>query len=302
MKKAAKVKIAAIDKTGTLTQGNFEIINVFGEADTLLLAAAAEHASSHPLAKPFEDVVTPYQATAVREIAGKGVSCEVAGVGVLVGNAALLKEYNVSFTPAKSISTVIYVARDGRFLGYIEIDDKIKEEASQTLCSLKKLGVEQCVMVTGDNAAKAQQVAKDIGEIDGVYAGLLPDEKLAAVETLQREGTLLYVGDGINDAPVMSVADCAFSMGKLGSGAAIEASDFVLVSDSLSAIPTAISVAKKTKKIVMQNIVFSIAAKLVFMGLSVISLPLWLAVFADVGVMLLAVFNSLRMRLPIKNS
>lgn len=297
----SKVKVAAFDKTGTLTEGNFQIVNVCGEDEALLYAAAAERGSSHPLAKPFENVHTPYKATEVTEVAGKGISCKIDEQSVLVGNAALLRDAEIQFTPAESVSTVIYVAKNGKFLGYIEIDDKIKEEAIEALAALKRAGVEKCVMITGDNPARAQQVAAQLKAIDEVLAGLLPDEKLTAVEKLKEEGTLLYAGDGINDAPVMSVADCSFSMGKLGSGAAIEASDFVLVSDKLSAIPTAIAVGKKTRKVVTQNIVFSIVAKVVFMALGVAGLPLWLAVFADVGIMLLAVLNSLRMRLPVKN-
>ncbi len=298
----SRVKIAAFDKTGTLTKGDFEIVNVVGEAETLLLAAAAESGSSHPLAKPFTGVKTPYKAINVKEIAGQGVSCEIDGKSVLVGKLTLLQENGVNCTASQSLSTVIYVARQGEFIGYIEIDDSVKAEAAQALAALKRAGIERCVVITGDNERRAQKVAQHLGGIDEVYAGLLPDEKVSTAEKLKKEGVLLYAGDGINDAPVMSVADCSVSMGKLGSGAAIEASDFVLVSDSLTAIPTAVSIGKKTGKIVLQNIVFSITAKFVFMCLSVAGvLPLAFAVFSDVGVMLLAVLNSLRMRLPIQN-
>lgn len=298
---AAKVKIAAFDKTGTLTEGDFSIVNVKGDAETLLLAAAAESGSSHPLAKPFASVNTPYEAKKVYEVPGKGVRCKIDGDEVLVGNAALLKEEKVSFSPVNSVSTVVYVARAGEFKGYIEIDDRIKSNATEALKALKAVGVERCVMVTGDNPARAESVAAELGEINNVYAGLLPDQKLSTVEALKREGKLLYVGDGINDAPVMTIADCAFSMGKLGSGAAIEASDFVLVSDNLLSVSKSIKIARKTKKIVLENLIFSIVAKVTFMVLGiVIELPLALAVLGDVGVMLLAVLNSMRMRLKIK--
>lgn len=298
---AAQASVAAFDKTGTLTEGDFAVANVSGGTDTLLLAAAAESGSSHPLAKPFTQVKTPYKATEVKEEAGKGVRCKIDGEEVLVGNAVLLRENNVSFTPVKSLSTVIYVAKSGTFTGYIEIDDKIKADASSALNELKAAGIGKCVMVTGDNPARAEKVAAEIGGIDAVYAGLLPDHKLATVEKLKTEGKVLYVGDGMNDAPVMSVSDCAFSMGKLGSGAAIEASDIVLVSDNLSALPKSIKIARKTRKIVLQNLVFSIVAKATLMILGVaLELPLAIAVFGDVGVMLLAVLNSLRMRMKIK--
>ncbi len=298
----ARVRIAAFDKTGTLTEGNFEIVNVVGESDTLLLAVAAESGSSHPLAKPFFGIKTPYKAENVKEIAGQGVSCEIDGKSVLVGNLTLLEENGVDYTEAQSLSTVVYVARGGKFIGYIEIDDSVKAEATEALYALKNAGIERCAVITGDNERRAQKVAQQLGMIDEVYAGLLPDEKVTTAEKLKEQGMLLYVGDGINDAPVMSVADCSVSMGKLGSGAAIEASDFVLISDSLTAIPTAVAIGKKTGKIVLQNIVFSITAKFIFMCLGVVGiLPLALAVFSDVGVMLLAVLNSLRMRLPIQN-
>lgn len=298
---AAQISVAAFDKTGTLTEGNFRIVNVGGKEETLLYAAAAEHESSHPLAKPFEDVQTPYKATDVEETAGRGVRCLVDGKRLAVGNAKLLAESGVVFKETDSVSTVVYVAADGEYLGYIEIDDSPKQEAAEALGALKAAGVKKCFMITGDTEARAQKVADEIGGIDGVCAGLLPDEKLKTVESLKSDGKVLYVGDGINDAPVMSVADCSFSMGKIGSGAAIEASDFVLVSDRLTAIPTAIRISKKTRSIVLQNLVFSIAVKVILMIFGVIGiLPLVLAVFGDVGVMLLAVLNSIRMRLPLR--
>ena len=175
-----------------------------------------------------------------------------------------------------------------------------RAEAKEAISELKALGIERTVMLTGDSRARAEKVAGELG-MSEVNAGLLPDEKLEKAESLKKVSTLMYVGDGINDAPVMAVADCSVSMGKLGSAAAVEASDLVLVSDNLKAIPRGIRIARKTRKIVTENIVFSIAMKAAFMVLGVAGvMPLWLAVFADVGVMLLAVLNSLRMRMKIK--
>jgi Cd2+/Zn2+-exporting ATPase len=297
----AKATIAAFDKTGTLTEGNFNIVNVVGKEQTLPVAAALEKGSSHPLARPFDEVNTPFTATEIKEIAGRGVQASIDGKQALAGNAKLLQENNVSFERAESLSTVIYVAWGGEYLGYIEIDDRVKADAKEALAALKAAGVQTCAMVTGDNPARAEQISAEIGELDKVYAGLLPDEKLQTIEDLKGQGKVLYVGDGINDAPVMTVADCSFSMGKIGSGAAIEASDIVVVSDNLSALPLAVRIAKKTRVIVTENLIFSLAAKFALMVLSLTcGLPLSIAVLGDVGVMLLAVVNSLRMRMKMK--
>ncbi|MBR7099742.1 MAG: cadmium-translocating P-type ATPase [Clostridia bacterium] len=301
--KLTKVKIAAFDKTGTLTEGNFKIVNVSGHSQTLPIAAAAEHASSHPLAKPFESVLTPYIATDAVETAGKGISCKIDGQAVLVGSASFLEENCVNVPQIDSLSAVIYVAKDGEFLGYIEIDDAIKEEASAALAEIKALGISKRVVLTGDKALRAETIAQRLGGIDKTYAELLPDEKLLTLQKLQEEDNVLYVGDGINDAPVMAQADCAFSMGKLGSAVAIEASDFVLISDDLCAIPKAVKIAKKTNRLVVENIAFSILAKVILMVLALCGvLPLFVAVFGDVGVMLIAVLNAMRMRLPLEKN
>lgn len=297
----SRAKIAAFDKTGTLTEGRFEICAAVptadvGETELLALASAAERASAHPIARAFSETPTPYTAERVQEQIGRGLAAIIENRQVLVGTSALLRENGVSMTSVSSSNTVIYVARDGEYLGYIEIGDKLREESTAAIASLRELGVERTVMLTGDSAERARSVAERCG-IDEVRAELLPDQKLSAAEELKREGTLLYVGDGINDAPVMASADCAVSMGKFGSAAAVEASDLVLLSDNLAVLPKAIRVARRTRAIVMQNIVFSIAMKIVFMALGVMGvLPLWLAVFADVGVMLAAVLNSFRVR------
>jgi len=303
-----KTQTIAFDKTGTLTKGEFSIIKVNAEEEkeTMNIAAALEKCSSHPLAKPFAAYDTPYTAQNAEEIAGRGIAADIDGKKALCGNAKLLKENNVAFDEISSLSTVVYVAYDGKFLGSVEIGDAIKSEAKQTISALHSLGVKKLVMLTGDNKARAEAVGGELN-LDEVKAALLPDEKLAEAKLLKDElkasgGTLVYVGDGINDAPVMAVSDCAVSMGKIGSGAAIEASDLVLVSDNLDAIPSAIKVAKRTRKIVLENIVFSILMKVAFMamGIFIDGFPLAVAVFGDVGVMLLAVLNSMRIRKNIK--
>ncbi|MGN1061401.1 MAG: heavy metal translocating P-type ATPase [Candidatus Coproplasma sp.] len=286
--------IAAFDKTGTLTEGVFAVKSSSSE-EALKLAAAAEKFSSHPIAAAFNDVETPYLATGANEIAGRGVSCECNGKTLLCGNAALLNENGVLFTPVSSVSTTVYVALDGEYVGVIEIDDRIKDGAKDALAALKKTGVQGIYMLTGDNEARAKEVANGLA-LDGVYSSLLPDEKLATAEELKKQGGLIYVGDGINDAPVMTAADCAVSMGQVGSDAAIEASDFVLVSDDLSKLAETRRIAKGTRKIVFQNIIGSLLVKFAVMALSIAipSFPLIISIFADVGVMLLAVVNSLR--------
>lgn len=297
----AQVKIAAFDKTGTLTAGDFEIsettaIGSETAEEMLALAAAAERVSAHPIARAFADIPTPYTAENVTERIGRGLIATVNGDKILVGTATLLRENGISVGAIRSPYTVIFIAKERECLGYVEIGDKLRSEAKETIAKLGELGIERTVMLTGDVEERSHLVAHKLG-IKEICAGLLPDQKLQTAEELKKTGSLLYVGDGINDAPVMAMADCAASMGKLGSAAAVEASDMVLISDNLSALPKAIKTARKTRHIVMQNIIFSIVMKVVFMALGLAGvLPLWLAVFADVGVMLLAVLNSFRVR------
>lgn len=296
----AKAKVAAFDKTGTLTEGKFSVSKVNGDERALHLAAAVEKSSSHPLAQAFAQVETPYTVSECEELAGKGLSAVIEGKKVLVGSLRLMREEGISVEEPVTSSLVIYVAEEGNLIGNVEIEDKIREEAKETLALLKKAGIAKTAVLTGDTRARAEAALAGL-PIDSVYADLLPEHKPQRAEELKREGILLYVGDGINDTPVMAASDIAVSMGALGSDAAIEASDLVLVSDSLSALPKAVRAAKKTRKIVLQNIVFSIAVKVALMALSVAGLiPLWLAVLGDVGVMLLAVLNSMRMRAKIK--
>ena len=290
----AKAYVAAFDKTGTLTEGVFAVKSSSSK-QALELAACAEKYSSHPIAVAFKDVETPYVAKDVKEVAGRGVLCVADGKTLLCGNAKLLEDSGVKFTPAESVSTLVYVALDGAYVGVIEIDDRVKDGAKQALEELKKTGIGGVYMLTGDNKPRAEAVAEELG-LDGEYAQLLPDEKLETAKALKEKGGLIYAGDGINDAPVMTVADCAVSMGQVGSDAAIEASDVVLVSDNLSLLPKARRVAKGTRRIVIQNIVGSLIVKFAIMALSIAipTFPLIASIFADVGVMLIAVCNALR--------
>ncbi len=296
-----KVRIAAFDKTGTLTEGNFTVCNVnpakgVEASEVLSLIAAVERGSSHPIARAFDGYESEYKATNITERAGEGLIAEIDGETVLVGNEKLLRGFSVAFASLDSVYTVVYLAKNGRYMGAVEVGDRIRAQTKPTMESLRALGIDRLVMLTGDGEQRAQKIANEVGMVE-VNAELLPMDKLKRAEMLKEEGALLYVGDGINDAPVMMTADCAVSMGKLGSAAAVEASDLVLISDDLSALSKAVKIAKKTRAIVMQNIVFSIVMKVGFMALGAAGvLPLWLAVFADVGVMLLAVLNSFRVR------
>ncbi len=297
--KLASVKVVAFDKTGTLTEGKFSVANVVGGDKVLGYAAAAERNSSHPLAQAFANVETPYTAEKTEEIAGMGISCEICGAHVLVGSARLLRGHGIEVEEEVSDMVAVYVAEDGILLGRVEIADTVRGNAAEALLALKGQGVKKLVVLTGDSEERAKETLKGLS-VDEIRARLLPDEKPLFARELKREGTLLYVGDGINDTPVMAESDVSAAMGALGSDAAIEASDFVLASDNLAALAKAVKAAKKTRKIVTENIVFSIAVKVALMVLSLFgSIPLWAAVFGDVGVMLLAVLNSMRMRMKL---
>ena len=293
----AQATVAAFDKTGTITEGSFRV-SAYSSEDALALAAAAEKYSSHPIAAAFASTPTAYTAENAEEIAGRGVKSTVNGKTLLCGNAKLMEENGVRYSPLQSAYTVIYVALNGEYVGSIEIGDGVKQGAKEAIAQLKAQGVTYCTMLTGDNPARAEIVANEVG-LDGFEAGLLPDGKLEAAEKLKERGKLVYVGDGINDAPVMAAADCAVSMGKVGSDAAIEASDVVLVTDNLELLPKGKKIAKGTRRIVFQNIVGSLVIKLAVMvlGVTVPNFPLILAVVADVGVMLVAVLNAMRTKL-----
>lgn len=295
----AAVKTAAFDKTGTLTEGKFTVGKINGQDRVLQLAAAVERASSHPLAQAFEGVDCP-AAERVEELAGRGLKGFVNGKAVLVGSYKLMREQGIVCEEVHSAALVVYVAEDGAFLGSVEIEDRLRPEAKEALVGLKRAGVGTIAVLTGDTKARAQAALAGL-PVDEICSELLPQEKPERAQQLRQGGKLMYVGDGINDTPVMTVSDVSVAMGGLGSDAAIEASDFVLATDNLNALPKAVKGAKKTKKIVIENIVFSIAIKVVLMILSLLGLlPLWIAVFGDTGVMLLAVLNSMRMRAKIK--
>lgn len=296
----AAVKVAAFDKTGTLTEGKFSVAAVNGGERVMHLAAAAEKNSSHPLAQAFAGVETPLACTSCEEIAGRGLKAEIDDKKILVGSYRLLKEYGVEVSQKQTPNVVIFVAEEGKLLGDIEIADKLKDDAATALAELKKAGVARTAVLTGDTRERAKAALQGLN-IDEICAELLPEQKPECAQELKEQGKLLYVGDGINDTPVMAESDISVSMGALGSDAAIEASDLVLATDSLSALPKAVKGAKKTRKIVTENIVSSIAIKVALMVLTLFGfIPLWAAVLGDVGVMLLAVLNSMRMRAKIK--
>ncbi len=290
----ALASVAAFDKTGTITEGAF-CIKSYTDEKTLSLAAAAEKYSSHPIAAAFADTPTGVTVTDAEELTGRGVKCVCAGKQLLCGNALLLEEHGVQFDKKDSVSTLVYVAHGGEYIGVIEIDDKIKDGVKEALQALKSGGITRTVMLTGDSRERAAVIAAEAG-IDEYSAALLPDGKLEEAEKLKSNGKLLYVGDGINDAPVMTSADCAVSMGTVGSDAAIEASDIVLVSDNISLLPRGRKIAKGTRAIVKQNIIASLVIKAVIMALDIAipAFPLIISIAADVGVMLAAVVNAMR--------
>ena len=301
----SKVKTMAFDKTGTLTEGDFSIrfvhaMDATNEESLVALISAVERSTVHPIAKAFESVKTNVMVSEVQEVAGQGLLAKWSGKKVCVGNEKLMRACGVEFFTRESVYTIIHVAVDGVYWGCVEVGDRLRENAKFSLDELRKLGMERLVMLTGDGIKRAKKIANEVGMYE-VKAELLPDEKLLEMQKLQAMGLTAYIGDGMNDAPVMAVADCAISMGKLGSAAAVEGSNLVLISDDLLGVCKAVKIARKTRKIVVENILFSILMKTIFMILGVLGLlPLWLAVFADVGVMLLAVANSFRVRFDKK--
>lgn len=295
----AKVDRVAFDKTGTLTEGKFSVAAVEGGERVLALAAGAERASSHPLAQAFAGCDAK-AAESAEELEGRGIRAVIDGKEVLVGNLRLMRESGVEVVPKESAHLVVYVAEAGKFLGTVEIEDALRQDAATALSELKKAGVKHVSVLTGDTRARAEYVLQPLS-VDEICSDLLPEQKAECARTLKANGKLLYVGDGVNDTPVMAESDVSVAMGGLGSDAAIEASDFVLATDRLTSLPKAVKGAKKTRRIVAQNIVFSIVIKVALMALSVAGLlPLWAAVLGDTGVMLLAVLNSMRMRARLK--
>lgn len=298
-------QIIVFDKTGTLTKGVFKVTEIeaangFEKQELLSLCAAAESMSIHPIAKSImaecEDEIDR-KISDYQEISGQGISAVVDNRSVLAGNAKLMENKNIDFEKVNSAKTIVYVAVDGVYAGCITISDEIKEDSKSALKRLKKLGVTKTVMLTGDDKNIASEVSEKIG-VDEFYANLLPADKVSRLEELclqKNNAKLVFVGDGINDAPVLARADIGVAMGGIGSDAAIEAADIVLMTDEVSKLAKAIEIAKKTRRIVTENIIFALGVKLIFLALGAFGIAtMWEAVFADVGVALIAVFNAMR--------
>ena len=302
----AQVDAVVFDKTGTLTQGNFEVTAIHpekvSEQELLEIAALAENYSTHPISaslkRAFGLPLDESRISDVEELSGKGVIATVDGRNVAVGNGKLMQYVGVDGRECENSGTIVHVAADGAYMGHIVISDMLKPQSKAAIQALRDCGVKQSVMLTGDRKDVAEAVARELG-VDGVYSELLPADKVAQVEKLlatqQKGEKLAFEGDGINDAPVLSRADVGIAMGALGSDAAIEAADVVLMDDNPEKIATAIRISKRTLTIVHQNIVFALGVKFIVLILSALGLGnMWIAVFADVGVSVLAILNAMR--------
>ena len=302
----SETKYVVFDKTGTLTKGVFEVVgvhhNTMEEKKILEYAALAESFSSHPISRSLKTAygkeIDQKRVTDVEEISGNGVTAKVDGISVAVGNTKLMKRIGVEAVECHQVGTVIHVAIDGAYAGHILISDVLKPTSKEAIVNLKKNGIKETVMLTGDIDKVAQQVAGELG-VDRVYSELLPADKVSKVEELLAKKTekekLAFVGDGINDAPVLSRADIGIAMGALGSDAAIEAADVVLMDDDPMKIVKAIRIAKKCMRIVYENIYFAIGIKVICLLLGAVGIAnMWVAIFADVGVMIIAVLNAIR--------
>jgi Cd2+/Zn2+-exporting ATPase len=302
-----KVNTVVMDKTGTLTKGVFKVQDIvtdkIDKEEFISLVAALESKSTHPIAKAIADFASKkslFPATNIEEISGYGLKGEIDGKAVLAGNLKLLQKFNISYdkTLANIAETIVAVAIDGKYVGYILIADEIKEDAAQAIKEMHRNGVTQTIMLSGDKDSITQKVAKSIG-IDMAYGDLLPEQKVQKVEELRKDATKItaFVGDGINDAPVLALSDVGMAMGVMGSDAAIETADVVIQTDQPSKIATAIKIGKATRNIVIQNIVLAFAVKVIVLILGAGGLAtMWEAVFADVGVALLAILNAVRIQ------
>ena len=299
-------EIVVFDKTGTLTKGVFEVQKIepvgISKEELIKYAAYAESYSNHPISvsikKAYGEEINTNLISKTEELSGRGVVATIEDKEVLAGNEKLMQEKNIKYTKCNEVGTIVYIAINKEFAGYIVISDEIKEDSKKAIDDLKRNNIKQTVMLTGDRKDVGESVAKEIG-IDKVYTELLPDGKVEKVEQLLKEktekGKLVFVGDGINDAPVLALADIGIAMGGLGADSAIEAADIVIMTDEPSKINTAINISKKTMRIVKQNIVFAIGIKIAVLILSAFGLStMWEAVFADVGVSVIAIINSLR--------
>ena len=303
----ALTEIAVFDKTGTLTKGVFEVqkieTNNIGKDELLEIAAYAENYSNHPIAKSIKNAykkdIDTNRIKNIKEISGHGISVTIDDKNVLIGNEKLMEENKIKYTKSEDVGTILYVAINNEYKGLIIISDEIKEDSKELVKNLKNLGVKKNVMLTGDKKTVGEDVGEKLG-LDEVYTELLPDGKVEKVEKLMREktekGKLVFVGDGINDSPVLAMSDIGIAMGALGSDAAIEAADVVIMTDEPSKIADAIGLSRKTMKIVKENIVFAIFIKVLVLVLTAVGLStMWEAVFADVGVSIIAIINALRM-------
>ena len=303
----SKVKYMVFDKTGTLTKGVFQVTQIHPagqgkEEELLSYAAHAESYSNHPISRSLKEAygkeINSQSVTDVEEIGGHGVKAKVNGKVVAAGNQKLMKQLSLDVPEPEAVGTIVHVAVDGVYAGYILINDVIKEHSKEAITGLKEAGIRKTIMLTGDGHKVADAVAKELG-LDEVYSELLPADKVDRVEALIAEKgeneKLAFVGDGINDAPVLSRADIGIAMGALGSDAAIEAADIVLMDDDPEKIALAMKISRKTLRIVYQNIVFALIVKAACLLLSPFGLiNMWIAIFADVGVMVLAVLNATR--------
>ena len=302
----ANTELVVFDKTGTLTEGIFEVQKVESEGiskeDLLRYTAYAENHSTHPIAtsvkKAYGKEINVTNISKVEEISGFGVIANVDGKDILVGNEKLMKEKDIQYTKCNEIGTILYVAIENEFAGYIVISDKVKKDSAKAISNLKNMNIKKTVMLTGDKKEVGENIAERL-RIDEVYTELLPDGKVKKVEELLKEkdakAKLAFVGDGINDAPVLAISDIGIAMGGLGSDAAIEAADVVIMTDEPSKLVDAIKISKKTMRIVKENIIFAIGIKIAVLILSAFGLStMWEAVFADVGVSIIAIINALR--------
>lgn len=308
----AKTETVVFDKTGTLTKGVFNVKEIntvdFSKEELLKYAAYAENFSSHPISlslkRAFNKAIENDKVEDVKEMPGFGVCALVEGKKVIVGNEKLMVKENINYSTNSLIGTIVYVAIDGRYSGYILIGDETKEDSKITIKKLKQLGIKQTIMLTGDTSQSGEETAEELG-LDQVYSELLPADKVDKIEALisnkSSNGSVAFVGDGINDAPVLARVDIGIAMGGLGSDAAIEAADIVIMNDEPSKIVTAINISKNTLRIASQNIYFSIGVKLMILLLIAVGYAsMWAAVFADVGVTVIAILNSFR-ALKVKN-
>lgn len=308
----AETEIVVFDKTGTLTKGVFNVQEIHPEGvskeELLELTAHAESYSNHPISlslkRAYSKEIDNERILDVEEISGHGVIATVDGKKVMAGNIKLMKMMDIPYFKGELIGTIVHVAVNNKYIGYIVIADEVKEDSAQAIKELKAANIKQTVMLTGDNKSIGSKVAKELG-LDKVYAELLPADKVEKLEELfsqkSKKGKLAFVGDGINDAPVLARADIGIAMGGLGSDAAIEAADVVIMTDEPSKIATTMKISKKTLKIANQNIVFAIGIKIIVLILSAFGITtMWAAIFADVGVTIIAVLNAFR-ALNVKN-